>query len=99
VQFINLEEQTTLKAFKIRDIKKMFGNAPKIHPKGDPRGKEFNPTNVEIVVQTQEERVKEFLVTRSFNNKIHNDMLAKALLGKGAPNPIYDEFGKNQGFK
>ena len=39
VQFINLEERTPPKEFKIRDIENIFGKEPQSHPKGDPKGK------------------------------------------------------------
>lgn len=82
MQFINFEEQTPPKEFKLRDIDKMFNKAPQCNPKGDPRGKEVNLSNVETIEQTQEERVKDFLVKRSFSDKIHNGMLIEALLRK-----------------
>lgn len=77
----------------------MFVKSPQSHPEGYPREKEVNPTNVETIVQTQEERVQYFLVRRYFINKIHNEMLIEALLRKGTPNVIYDEVMHNLGFE
>lgn len=110
MQAINLEEKIPPKESKIREIGKMLGKVPKSYHEGDPKAREVKLTNVEITIDTQEERVKVFSkleyltkvkrekissVRIYFSHKIHNEMLAEALLRKGACSPIYDEVGEN----